>query len=226
LFKYQVRILARELGLPEEISRRQPFPGPGLGCRVAGKITKEKLGILREITVIIEEELKKYNPSQYLAALIDNSIVESNPKINEICRKYFKERCEIENFVFENDAIGVKGDERLIGKIVGLSIFRDGKLPWDTIPWIHILKLQAEITGRIRKICRVVVILTKDFVKNKDFGIIVRSVDTLDFMTAMPTKLDFSSLKKLEEKITKRFQRVKFVAYEITTKPAGTIELI
>jgi GMP synthase (glutamine-hydrolysing) len=226
LFKYQVRILARELGLPEEISRRQPFPGPGLGCRVAGRITKEKLEILREITVIVEEELKKYNPSQYLAALIDNSIVESNPKIDEICRKYFEEGCEIENFVFENDAIGVKGDERLVGKIVGLSVFRKDEMPWNGIPWIDVLKLQAEITGKVREICRVVVILTKDFVKNEDFGIIVRSVDTLDFMTAMPTQVDFSGLKKLEEKITERFPRVKFVAYEITTKPAGTIELI
>jgi len=226
LFKYQVRVLARELGLTKEISERQPFPGPGLGCRVTGKITKEKLDILREVTDIVEQELKEYKPSQYLAALINNSIIKSNQEVNGICKKYFKGNYEIENFVFEDDAIGVKGDERHIGKIVGLSIFKDGKMAWDDISWTDVLRLQTEITGKIREVCRVVVILTKDFVKNEDLGIIIRSVNTTDFMTAVPTQIDFSHLKKIEEKIIERFPQVKFVGYEITTKPAGTVELI
>jgi GMP synthase (glutamine-hydrolysing) len=225
LFKYQVRILSRELGLPPEISERQPFPGPGLGCRITGQITKGKLDILRDNTVIVEGELEKYKPSQYFAALINNSIIKSNSKINEICKKYFKGGYKIENFVFEDDTIGVKGDERHIGKIVGLSIFKDGKLGWNDISWTDILKLQTEITGAVREISRVVVILTKDFVKNKDLGIIIRSVDTTDFMTAVPTQIDFNHLKKIKEKINDS-TLIKFVGYEITTKPAGTVELI
>jgi GMP synthase PP-ATPase subunit len=157
--------------------------------------------------------------------LINNSIIKSNSKINEICKKYFKGGYKIENFVFEDDTIGVKGDERHIGKIVGLSIFKDGKLGWNDISWTDILKLQTEITGAVREISRVVVILTKDFVKNKDLGIIIRSVDTTDFMTAVPTQIDFNHLKKIKEKINDS-TLIKFVGYEITTKPAGTVELI
>ena len=59
LFKDEVRVLGRELGLPENVVGRHPFPGPGLAIRIIGAITEEKIKILQEADAIYIEEIKK-----------------------------------------------------------------------------------------------------------------------------------------------------------------------
>ena len=77
LFKDEVRILGRKLGLPSFIVHRQPFPGPGLAIRIIGEVTKEKLDILREADAIVRYELDRLRrrPDQYFAVLTDTRSV-------------------------------------------------------------------------------------------------------------------------------------------------------
>ncbi len=77
LFKDEVRMLGRQLGLPEPIVSRQPFPGPGLAIRIVGEITADKLAILREADAIFREEMKKsrIKADQYFAVLTNTRSV-------------------------------------------------------------------------------------------------------------------------------------------------------
>ncbi|MEM1578238.1 MAG: ATP-binding protein [Archaeoglobaceae archaeon] len=71
LYKPQVRLVAKELGLPNEIVNRRAFPGPGLAIRIIGEVTWEKLEILRKATKIVEEETKDVEAFQNFAVLLD-----------------------------------------------------------------------------------------------------------------------------------------------------------
>jgi GMP synthase (glutamine-hydrolysing) len=72
LYKPGVRRVARDLGLPESIFNRMPFPGPGLMARVLGEVTPERVAIVRAATVIVEQEIRKLSPFQAFAVLLND----------------------------------------------------------------------------------------------------------------------------------------------------------
>lgn len=149
LYKHEVRIVARALGLPAEISERQPFPGPGLAVRIVGEITPEKAEIVRSACAIVEGELeaaalegKIEKPWQYFAALLPTKTV------------------------------GVRGDERAY-----------------------------------------------------QYTVVVRSVRSLDGMTANFSHIPPEILQRISTRITNEIRSVGRVFYDITNKPPATVEM-
>ena len=145
LFKDEVRAVGSELGLPDEIVHRQPFPGPGLAVRIIGVITHEKLEKLRFADAIVREEISAWDTErgvwQYFAVLPDIK------------------------------SVGVMGDERTY-----------------------------------------------------ENPIIIRAVASADAMTADWARLPHDLLAKMSNRIINEVDGINRVAYDITSKPPGTIE--
>ncbi|MDO4620705.1 MAG: glutamine-hydrolyzing GMP synthase [Lachnospiraceae bacterium] len=146
LFKDEVRALGLHLGIPEKLIMRQPFPGPGLGIRIIGDITAEKVHMVQEADAIFREEMERAGinkeASQYYAALTNMR------------------------------SVGVMGDERTY-----------------------------------------------------DYAIALRSVNTVDFMTADVTEIPYDVLKTVMTRIINEVEHVNRVFYDITSKPPATIEM-
>jgi len=145
LFKDEVRAVGAELGLPDEIVHRQPFPGPGLAVRIIGEVTYDKLELLRAADAIVREEILAWDRDrevwQYFAVL---------PDIR---------------------SVGVMGDERTYGH-----------------------------------------------------PIIVRAVASADAMTADWARLPHDLLARISNRVINEVDGINRVAYDITSKPPGTIE--
>ncbi len=145
LFKDEVREVGAELGLPDHIVHRQPFPGPGLAVRIIGEVTHEKLEILRRADAIVREEISAWDTGrevwQYFAVL---------PDIR---------------------SVGVMGDERTYGH-----------------------------------------------------PIIIRAVASADAMTADWARLPHDLLATMSNRVINEVEGINRVAYDITSKPPGTIE--
>ena len=137
LFKDEVRAVGFELGLPEQVVMRQPFPGPGLGIRVIGEITKEKLETLREADFIYREEIAKAGLSgqiwQYFAVLTDTR------------------------------SVGVMGDMRTYDYTVALRAVLSVDAmtaDWAKIPYEVLGAVSSRIVNEVRNVNRVVYDIT------------------------------------------------------------------
>jgi len=131
LYKHEVREVARELGLPKEISERQPFPGPGLLLRCLGEIKKEKIDLIREGLAVAEEELASYNPFQVVVAISDDLVCSMRDRA--VPDKYML----IVRAVESRDAMTAKGiipsqelKDRLEDKLMNISN-KVGRVLWD-----------------------------------------------------------------------------------------------
>ena len=145
LFKDEVRKVGHELGLPDTIIKRHPFPGPGLGIRVIGEVTPDKVKILQEADDIFITELME----QGLYDKVDQAFVTLLPV----------------------KTVGVMGDQR-----------------------------------------------TYEYVAA------IRSVNTIDFMTATWSKLPYEFLEEVSNKIINKVNGINRIVYDISSKPPGTIE--
>ena len=137
LYKDEVRQVGRELGIPEEIVERQPFPGPGLAIRCLGEVTEEKLNIIREADFIFRDEIKKAGLQnkiwQYFAAL---------PNIR---------------------SVGVTGDERTYSHTIALRAVHstDGMTSdWARIPYEVLEKVSIRIVNEADNVNRIVYDIT------------------------------------------------------------------
>lgn len=145
LFKDEVRKAGLELGIPENLVFRQPFPGPGLGIRIIGDVTAEKVKIVQDADAIYREEV-------------------ANAGIDRGIGQYFAALTNMRS-------VGVMGDERTY-----------------------------------------------------DYAVVLRAVNTIDFMTAEAAEIPFEVLQKVMSRIINEVKGVNRVMYDLTSKPPGTIE--
>ncbi|MCM1011654.1 MULTISPECIES: glutamine-hydrolyzing GMP synthase [unclassified Brevibacterium] len=138
LFKDEVRAIGRELGVPEAIVSRQPFPGPGLGIRIIGEVTEERLAILRRADAIAREELTK--------AGLDGEIWQ----------------CPVV-LLADVRSVGVQGDGRTYGHPVVLRpVSSEDAMTadWTRIPYDTLSVISNRITNEVDDINRVVLDVT------------------------------------------------------------------
>ncbi|MEM2936935.1 MAG: ATP-binding protein [Candidatus Bathyarchaeia archaeon] len=227
LYKEQVRMVARYLGLPSEVSERQPFPGPGLSVRVVGEIRLDKLETLKKATAIVESALAEHKPSQYFAAIIDNEESQAEPSVThvrETVARFLNVPSRSVNVkVFKDKATGVKGGERRYGKIIGLKVeTADGKVYQTAIR--NVVSVQAKIIDENPAITRVLYAV-RDTPEKKPYTVSIRAVQTKDFLTAQVSEIPWKTLDKAAAEIHEKCPNVSTIYYDVTPKPPATIEM-
>jgi GMP synthase (glutamine-hydrolysing) len=227
LYKEQVRMVARHLGLPAELSERQPFPGPGLSVRVVGEILSDKLETLKKATAIAERELAQHKPGQYFTVIVDNEEAlqpSRTSHIQETVARFLNVPSRnVHVKIFRDKATGVEGGKRRYGEVVGVRVeTMNGKVHQTTVQ--HLVSLQTKIINENSSVARVFYAV-KDLAEKKPYVIGVRSVQTKDFLTAQVSEIPWETLNKIADEVVRECSDVSTVYYDVTPKPPATIEM-
>jgi GMP synthase (glutamine-hydrolysing) len=138
LFKDEVRSVGAELGMPERMVWRQPFPGPGLAIRiVGGDVTREKLDVLRDADAILQDEIRKAG----------------------LYRELWQSFCVLPDV----RAVGVQGDERTYGNVIAIrAVTSDDAMTadWARLPYDLLEQIASRMINEIRPVGRVVLDIT------------------------------------------------------------------
>jgi GMP synthase (glutamine-hydrolysing) len=137
LFKDEVRSLGRELGLPEDLLQRHPFPGPGLSVRILGEVDAEKVAILQEADAIFIEELKEAD--------------------------YYHQVSQALTVLLPVKSVGVMGDERTYEHVVAVrSVNTEDFMTadWSHLPYDLLGRVASRIVNEVRGVNRVVYDIT------------------------------------------------------------------
>ncbi len=138
LFKDEVREVGAQLGLPERLVWRQPFPGPGLAIRiVGGEATRERLDLLREADAILQEEIRAAG----------------------LYRELWQSFCVLPDI----RTVGVQGDERTYGSVIAIrAVTSDDAMTadWARLPYDLLERIASRMIGEIRAVGRVVLDIT------------------------------------------------------------------
>jgi len=227
LYKEEVRKVARYLKIPEALSERQPFPGPGLSVRVVGEIRKDKLETLKKATAIAEQKFARHSPSQYFAAIIDN--VEKPPDhflvhIQEVATRFLRvPKRHLHVKVFEDKATGVEGGKRRYGEIAAITARTpDGQV--HQAPIKDLVTLQIKIITENPQFTRILYTI-KETSEKQPYVISLRAIQTRDFLTAEVSQIPWTTLSETAETILENCPNVSSVYYDVTTKPPATIEM-
>jgi GMP synthase (glutamine-hydrolysing) len=227
LYKGQVREVARYLGIPSEMSERQPFPGPGLSVRVVGEIRSDKLNSLKKATTITEENLAKHQPEQYFAAVIDNSEksqYSSLMRIQETAARFLNVPMEsVSVRVFQDKATGVKAGERRYGDIVAITV-KTANGDVHQSPIRDLVAIQENIIRENPSITRILYAVY-EVEQKQPYVIAIRAIQTKDFLTARVSEIPWATLNQTAQEIIKACSNVSSVYYDVTPKPPATVEM-
>jgi len=227
LYKEEVRKVARYLKIPEALSERQPFPGPGLSVRVVGEIRKDKLETLKKATAIAEQKFARHSPSQYFAAIIDNVEKPSDHflvHIQEAATRFLRvPKRHLHVKVFADKATGVEGGKRRYGEIAAITA-RTPDRQVHQAPIKDLVTLQTKIITENPQFTRILYTI-KETSEKQPYVISLRAIQTRDFLTAEVSKIPWTTLSETAETILENCPNVSSVYYDVTTKPPATIEM-